>query len=424
MNKIYLDKLCEFTYTTYKNYDQFNIKEKEYNIDEQIQIIKQNLSLNEKGVNNKFNYVELSSLIPNIQSDQLVLLQPLAYNIKENYEWNYLLNALLIVLNDEHMYKSNVIKKKTIETFDNTFRKKIVIENNITDEILQKISKLVNITMVILTPNDKKILNNKKDVEKVVMLFKNGKEYYPILNWSEKFYTKTNAFFEYILTFEPVGKNNSNTNTNINQVADSDNSKVKKTKKKDKELDENIKLKKTKSNITIDEEKNTVNTINTIQNKNTDSSDKKNNNDFYEEVITEANNAIFMSEAVDNKESIVSSTSKKNEEIKKNKSKKNSKDIFVVNNDKKVKEDKKVETKQEEKVIEDDSVFKKTEVLTKKEIENLKSELKKNISLSDIQNIATKLSLSIAKVSEKTGKPKAKTKQELTDEINEYLSKM
>ena len=55
MNKIYLDKLCEFTLTTYNNYDFNN---KGFNINEVIDSIKQNNSLNEKGVFLKHNFVK------------------------------------------------------------------------------------------------------------------------------------------------------------------------------------------------------------------------------------------------------------------------------------------------------------------------------------------------------------------------------
>ena len=121
MNRIYLDKLCEFTATTYKNY-QIG-KEKDWNLDEQIETIKQNLSLNEKGIINKFNYVDLNWIIPNIEYNELVLLYPLCFNVSEHYEWNYLLNSLLIILNDEYLYKSNVNKKVIIDTFDKTYKK-------------------------------------------------------------------------------------------------------------------------------------------------------------------------------------------------------------------------------------------------------------------------------------------------------------
>ncbi len=437
MNKIYLDKLCEFIHTTHKNYDQFNLKEKDFNVEEQIQIIKQNFSLNEKGVNHKYNYIDLSNLIPNIEFDQLVLLHPIAYNIKENYEWNYLLNALLIVLNDDYLFNSNINKKKIIETFDKTFRKKIIIENDLNEQIMEKIAKLINTTLIILSDNNKSIYNNKKTNDKAVILYKIKKEYYPVINWSQKYFLMSDVFVKYIIDYKLekdkiVSKDES----------ESEDKPIKKKKSiKNKDIETPQKLIKVKSNITIDENKNTINTIsssnkslNYEKDNNDSSSDYKKNNEFYEEVLTEANGALFISEAVDNKESIVSSTSKKNDDIKKTKSKKNSKDIFVVNNDKKndlVKEEK-LEEKVEEKnikknkkskaeVIDDESVFKKTEILTKNEIDNIKNNIDKNIGLTELQNIATKLSINIAKVSEKTGKPKAKTKQELIDEIKEFI---
>jgi hypothetical protein len=428
MNKIFLDKLCEFTHTTYKNYDQFNNKDKDFNIDEQIQIIKQNFSLNEKGISNKYNYIDLSILIPNIEFDQLVLLQPIAYNIKENYEWNYLLNALLIVLNDDYVFKTSMIKKKTLETFDKTFKKKIVIENNLDEKIIDKISKLVNVTLIILSSKEKNIYNNNKTNDKVVILFKNNNEYYPIVNWSQKYFSSSDLFVKYILDFEikKISGKENNLEMDLEMDLEDELIKPKKVKKSS--------LTKVKSNITIDEDKNTFNTIGKDKDKdnNDSSSDYKKNNEFYEEVLTEANGALFISEAVDNKDSIISSTSKKNDEIKKSKTKKNSKDIFVPNNDKKINQDKnevikdskenKEKKGKKTKILEEDSVFKKTEVLDKKELDEIKNNIQKNISLADLQNYANKLSINIAKVSEKTGKPKTKTKQELTDEIKEYLT--
>ena len=75
MNKIYLDKLCEFTLTTYNNYDFNN---KGFNINEVIDSIKQNNSLNEKGVFLKHNFIELKLLIPTMNYDQLILINPLS----------------------------------------------------------------------------------------------------------------------------------------------------------------------------------------------------------------------------------------------------------------------------------------------------------------------------------------------------------
>ena len=81
MNRIFLDKLCEFS-TTNKNYQV--VKDKDWNISDQIEIIKNNISLNEKGIVNKFNYIDLNWLIPNIEQNELVLIYPLCFNINEN----------------------------------------------------------------------------------------------------------------------------------------------------------------------------------------------------------------------------------------------------------------------------------------------------------------------------------------------------
>ncbi len=432
MNKIYLDKLCEFTHTTWKNYGQFNLRDKDFNIEQQISIIKQNISLNEKGVSNKYNYIELSNIIPQIESDQLILLLPIVWNINKNHEWYYLLNSLLIVLNDDYMFNSSLLKKKTIETFDKTFRKKIVIDDEITEETVEKIAKLTNITLIILTSKSKHIYNNKNSNDKAVVLYKTDNvnyEYYPIINWTDKFFNKNDLFVKYLIDFKfKSDKKDDDDDDNDNKSVNSANSddKIKEKTKKNKSI-------KKKSNITINEDKNTISKIknNTDKSDDSDKSKKKeksNDNDFYEEVFTEANNAIFISEAVDNKESIVSSTSKKNDDVKKTKSKKNTKDIFVPNNNdkKSVKEEKdkdndKDNDKDKNVVVEDDSVFKKTEKINKKDLDLIKETVKITSSLGDLQKIALKLSIGIIQGATKSGKPKRKTKQELYDEIQEFI---
>jgi hypothetical protein len=426
MNKIYLDKLCEFTHTTWKNYGQFNLRDKDFNIEQQISIIKQNISLNEKGVSNKYNYIELSNIIPEIESDQLVLLLPIVWNINKNHEWYYLLNSLLIVLNDDYMFNSSLLKKKTIETFDKTFRKKIVIDDLITEDIIEKIAKLTNITLIILTSKSKHIYNNKNSSDKVVVLYKTDNvnyEYYPVINWTDKFFNKNDLFVKYLIDFKfKADKKDDDDNNSVNSEDI-----VKEKSKKNKST-------KKKTNITIDEDKNTISKIKNNTDKSDDSDkskkiEKSNDNDFYEEVFTEANNAIFISEAVDNKESIVSSTSKKNDDTKKTKSKKNTKDIFVPNNNndkKSVKEEKdndknKNNDKDKNVVVEDDSVFKKTEKINKKDLDLIKETVKITSSLGDLQKIALKLSIGIIQGATKSGKPKRKTKQELYDEIQEFI---
>ena len=58
MNKIYLDKLCNFSLTTYKNYEFVN---KNVDFNDYINNIKQNQSLNEKGIILKHNFLELKT---------------------------------------------------------------------------------------------------------------------------------------------------------------------------------------------------------------------------------------------------------------------------------------------------------------------------------------------------------------------------
>jgi hypothetical protein len=358
MNKIYLDKLCEFSNTTYKNYKHLNIKEKDFDINEQITIIKQNFSLNEKGIVNKYNYIDLSTLV-NYNSDeiyeQLVLLYPICFNIIENYEWYYLLNSLLIILNNEYLFKSNVIKKLTLETYDKTIRKKIIITDKLDDNFFEKISIIINITLLILTTDTVKIYNQNTDNKtKCIVIYKNNNEYYPIVNWSQKYFNNSDYFINYLLGII--------------------------------ELQPKVK-------------KNNIHIIDTIK-----------PNDFYEEVLTNDNYAVFVSEAIDNKENLVSSTSKK-DDIKK-KIKKNCKNIFVVNNEK-LKENK----------IDNNSVFNETEkTLNINDIKKIKENLKLTSTLTELQAFAIKLSISIIQGATKTGKPKKKIKKELFDEINTYIS--
>ena len=108
MNKIYLDKLCEFTLTTYKNYELNN---KNFNLEDIIKEIKQNNSLNEKGIFIKHKFIELKLLVSFIEYDHLILINPLCFNLYGNIEWFNFLNALLTVLNDDYLHENNLIKK-------------------------------------------------------------------------------------------------------------------------------------------------------------------------------------------------------------------------------------------------------------------------------------------------------------------------
>jgi hypothetical protein len=384
MNKIYLDKLCEFIHTTHKNYNKIN---KDININEQIELIKQNSFLNQKVIINKYNYIELSNFIKDIEYDQLILLYPLCFNVKENYEWYSLLNALLIVLNNEYLYNNNILKKVTLETFDKTFRKKITIIDKLNNSIIENIAVLINIKLFIFSINDLKIYNSKKSNIKNVIIFKINNEYYPILNWNEKIFNDSDNFIKYLLNY----KNNKNNNSENNESENN------KTNKKNK-----------KNSIVIINDTKSVN--NKIDDNKIDDNKIDDKNYFYEEVLTNDNNALFISEAIDNKESIISSTSKKEENKKK--IKKNSKDIFVIN-DKKDKNDK------------NESIFNNSEnKITKEDIIDIKNNLKSTLKLNEIQGYAIKLSISIINGSTKIGKPKNKTKSDLINDINNFIDNL
>ena len=203
MNKIYLDKLSEFSMVTYKNYDFSN---KNFCFDEIVNSVKQNQSLNEKGIFLKHNFIELKLLAPNIEYDQLILTNPLCFNLCGNIEWFNFLNGLLTILNDAYMHENNLIKKTIIETTDKTFKKKLFVDDDIlTREVIDKICILTNIMLVII--DNKNILtynlDNKKN-NKTVVLYKNDKEYYPVINWNQKYFYQNSNFIEHLIELGSV----------------------------------------------------------------------------------------------------------------------------------------------------------------------------------------------------------------------------
>ncbi len=412
MNKIYLDKLCEFTNTTYKNYYQA-IKEKENNFDEQIEIIKQNLSLNEKGIIMKYNYIDLTSLIPDIEYNELVLINPICFSVKTNVEWFNLLNSLLFLLNDDYIHKTNIEKKVVIDTFDKTFKKKINIDENLDDKTIEKICSNINTTMYLLSEKICKIYNqdSKNTSTKLIVVFNKDKEYFPVINWDQKIFKKNDYFVNYLNEYIQ-NKTKSLTTQSKEHVE----------KKKNNDEEEKLlqeineaplpKIKKVKSNVTI------------MDNY------KDKSNDFYEEVVTNENYALYISEAVENiKDSNVSSNKKNEDGVKKKK--KNSKDIFMVSgkDDNSKQKNKEELDHKEDKVdkvnkvnkVEDESVFNPTEKITINDIKEIKKSIKNSTTLPELQAYAIKLSIGITQGSTKTGKPKNKTKSELMEEIEKYI---
>jgi hypothetical protein len=383
MNRIYLDKIAEYTNNTYKTYNQFI---KKNDLDDLVESIKQNNSLNEKGLFNKYNFIEINSIITDFEFNELALISPLSYNIKDNVNWYNLLNSLLLVLNNEYIHETNIIKKKILEVTNNIYTKKINILDNFTDEFLLKLSNITNISLIIINYDNYKLLNVKtyenNDNIKYVVLCRNNNKIFPIINWEKKYYLKTSEFIKYLITISDktnIVENNENNENNENKKEEQLN--------KDNDLSDENKItisKKNKSKTTIIDNKKEI--------------EKK--DDCYEELVTNENYALYISEVTDNNTKI-----KKTVPDPKKKSK-NSKDIFILK-----------EIKEDENKAKEESTFKKTEIITKDKIEELVNSIKKTSTLSDIQEIAIKLGIVTVSGSTKTGKPRNKTKSELIEEI-------
>ncbi len=196
MNKIYLDKLCDFALTTYKNYEYVT---KNFDLGDYVNNIKQNHSLNEKGIFLKHNFIELKMLIPDSEYDQMVLINPLCFNLSGNIEWFNFLNGLLTALNDNYLHESNLIKKTILETADKTFRKKITISNCVDDKIITGVCTLTNITLILLDKEHRIRLFNYNEKNKIIVMFNDEKEYYCLLNWNQKYYNLDSEFIKYLI---------------------------------------------------------------------------------------------------------------------------------------------------------------------------------------------------------------------------------
>ena len=121
---IYLDNLVNFSSTTYLNcYDKF-INLAKTDINNEINKLKSNNSINEKGVFIQYNYIELATLM-DFKYNELVLVYPISFNIENdnknkygNLGWYNFLNALLLMLNKDYFNESNNIKKKYLDSLN------------------------------------------------------------------------------------------------------------------------------------------------------------------------------------------------------------------------------------------------------------------------------------------------------------------
>ena len=270
---IYLDNLVDFSITTYNNlYGQFIIYSKNDIINE-ITKIKNNNSINEKGVFLPYSYIEVSSLL-DIEQNELVLIYPICFNIEDENqkEWYNFLNTLLLVLNPDYINQTNNLKKKYIESLNEQYENKnIKFINNINEKILKEITKITNINLIILNYDNQskiKIIDNNLS-NKYIVIYKINNEYFPICNFNTKYYLENSKFIKYL---------------------------------------------KEKDNIKNDK----IENINLIETK----------NDYYDEFQTNEDYTLYVSEAVEQNKSLqkIQETNSDNK-----KKKKNDKNIFIPN---------------------------------------------------------------------------------------------
>jgi hypothetical protein len=364
---IYLDNLVDFSITTYVNlYGQFIIYSKN-DIMNEIVKIKNNNSINEKGVFIPYSYIELSSLL-DIEQNELVLIYPICFNIEnENQkEWYNLLNSLLLVLNPDYINQPNNLKKKYIESLNEQYEnKKIKYINNINEKILKEITKITNINLIILNYDNQckiKIIDNNLS-NKYIVIYKINNEYFPICNFNTKYYLDNSRFIKYLKEKNNKIENNNDKIENNNDKIENNNDKI------------------------------------------------ENKNDYYDEFQTNEDYTLYVSEAVEQNKSL-----QKNQEINSDnkKKKKNDKNIFIPNKTDKLNVD---------KSNNDESIFNKTDIINNDEVLKIYQSFKSTSKLEEIQNLALKIGLKVFAGSTKDGKPKNKTKSELIEDIKNYLEK-
>ena len=362
---IYLDNLVSFSSTTYSNcYDKF-INLAKIDINNEINKLKSNNSINEKGVFIQYNYIELSTLM-DFKYNELVLVYPISFNIEnENVSWYNFLNSILLVLNNDYFNESNNIKKKYLDTLNDQLEKKIkLVNNNFNNKLFENVINTIDVNLIILNySNDTKIkiYKNNNLVNKYIIVYRIENNYLPIYNFNTKYYTDSSSFVKYLQ--EEYNKLKQNINLQINQ---------------EPQEPEELEI---------------------------------NKNDYYNEFQTVEDYTLHVSEAVDNKQNKELNSDNK-------KKKKNDKNIFITNKVDK----KKDELDKDNNKVEDESVFNKTEIISKEEIIKINNSFKSTTKLEEIQNLCLKINIPIFAGSTKEGKPKNKTKTELLDEIKKYIA--
>jgi hypothetical protein len=273
-------------------------------------------------------------------------------------------------------------------------------------------------------------------------MYKHSNEYFPIINWNQKYFNKSNQFVNFL--FEQ-----SNVLFDSGKITDVISTKDKFTKVKSKKKNKSTNINNENLDNMISTQINSHNEFNSQnqnQNKNNnwDYDDNCNNNNKenenenknveddekykYQELVTNEDYAIYISEAVTVNDTLLGK--KKNVVLSDSKKKiKKSKNIFVTKNhddcvnstqfnlNKENNNDPLIDDK-------DSSVFNKTEKISKNDIDDINNNLKLTSSLDQIQSYALKLGINIFSGATKTGKPKNKTKSELVTEIKNALNKL
>jgi hypothetical protein len=360
-----------------------NVNACKINLLDEIKKIKNSLLLNEKGVSNRYSFIDLQTVLFNLhksnidsegnkfinmEGNELVLLYPYVLDIPKNEEKIYsLVNSLLLILHDTYAEQIMTTKKEIILTTLEIYKKKINMDTDFKRNIFE-IANISNVNIITIDSLNLSTLykcdNNNNN--KYIILINIYDNYYPVYNFSIGYYTTDSLFLTYILTLTiPYTY-------------------VKDSKKKSK-----------------------------------NGGDKKEDEQYYDEVITNEDYSLYVSDIVPKKAkgSKVLETLKtidvcdkgdgnkigKGGENGSDKKKKNSKNIFIKDND------------------ETDEVFTKTEVIDYVE---LKKMLNKANKLEEIQTIAIKLGVPIVSGSTKEGKPKNRVKSDIVNDINKLFSMM
>ena len=443
-----LAKLISFCNSTVKNSTEYNVNfnlEAGYNqasiiknvntckinLFDELKKIKSSLLLNEKGVSNKYTFIDLQTVLFNLHSlcgnegnkfvgmegNELVLIYPYVLDIPKNEDKIYsLVNSLLLILHNTYAEQIMTIKKEIILTTLEIYKKK----TNLNDDFKKNIFEIANISNInIITIDSLSLVTLYKceNSTKYIILINVSDNYYPIYNFSVGYYTTESIFLNYILSL-------SQSYILINDVSsiktkDAD---VKKKSKKAIEGGNNKAVEYDSSNKAVGCGSNKAvgddsskKAVEGGSNKAVEGGSNKAVGDgqYYDEVITNEDYSLYVSDiipkkaksgkAIETLKTIDACEGGKSGESGSDKKKKNSKNIFIKDND------------------DVDEVFNKTETVNYIELKKMFTKASK---LEEIQAIAIKLSVPIVSGSTKEGRPKNRVKNDIINDINKLFSMM